>query len=385
MSKMLNFPLIIFIRGWLLSLIIVYSHYVGASNVEWLGRGYDGSSGFYKNKCIVGEIFEVGNKELEFNYLGSQTAKENMTEIFGRVTGKVDFGIFGGSVSVSITNRVSENTMTSSTSLRVRYDAQDLRIINPGYTDYGYSAMAGGITEMQTMCGNSFVYRVNLGSDVFVTSRLYFRSRDEYNKFKTKVKIKIGFIKKTITKTKTWSDHTKNAVYALDVVTNGGMTTRLQEIIDGNKRYCNTSDLEDCGETTEILFSYLFGENGYADDLQQEHMLVKEVSTQTYADSGLFKLIAPNVEYIDPGFKIQESKLEIKLSESTDHKERMKAFLAVEDNEDDKVFYQEEIRSMDDNIIMINSSMLLCQNEPEFSECKKDTEETLNNLSAINW
>jgi hypothetical protein len=385
MNKKVDFLIIPFIKVWLLSLIIIFSHCASAASIDWLGRGYDESSGFFKEKCISGDILSVGNKELEFNYLGSQKEKENMSEIFGKVTGKVDFFIFGGSASISITNKVSENSATASTSLRIRYDAQDLQIINPTYTNYGYSAMDVDPAEMKALCGNEFVYRVNLGSDIFVTSRLYFRSRDEYNKFKAKVKIKIGFIKKTFTKTKTWSTHTKDAVYALDVVANGGVTTRLQEIMDNNKRYCKTSDLEECGDTTEILFGYLFGENGYAADLQQEHMLVTEVSTQTYATSGLFKLIAPNVKYIDPGFKLQESKLEIKLSESIGHKERMNAFSAVEDNEDNKAFYQEEVRNMDDNIAMINSSMLLCQNEPEFSECKNDTDETLNNLNTIKW
>ncbi len=385
MSKVLKFSIFVFIRAWLFPLIFIFPHCVDAASIDWIGRGYDGGSGFLKNKCIDGDILETGNKELELNYLGSQKSKENMTEIFGKVTGKVDFFIFGGSASISITNRVSENLTTASTSLRLRYDSQDLQLINPVYTDYGYSSMSGSSSRMQDRCGNGFVYRVNLGSDIFVTSRLYFRSRDEYNKFVAKVKIKIGFIKKTFKKTKTWSTHTKNAVYALDVVANGGVTSRLQDIMENNKRYCNTSDLNECGETTEILFSYLFGEDGYAADLKQEHMLVKRISTQTYAASGLFKLIAPNVEYIDPGFKIQESKLEIKLSESTDHNERMKAFLAVENDEDNKRLYQNEILNMDDNIAMINASMLLCQSEPDFVICKQDTEETLNKLKLINW
>ena len=367
---------------WLAIAFTLFNQSHASDPYDLLGSGHLSTSGFIKEKCVTGNIIEAGNQQLEFSYLGAQDATDTMREIFGKVTGKVDFFIFGGSASISITNRVSENTSTSSTTLRVRYDSKDLLLTSPVVMSQQVGDTEQAIIDT---CGDGFVNYVKLGSDLFLTSRLYFRSRDEYNKFQAKVKIKIGFFKKTFTKTKVWEDHTKNAVFALEVIPNGGMTNALSNLLNEHPRYCKTDNIDQCFDTAEILFAYLFGENGYASDLNTSHMAVRGYEVVTYKDSSLFDLITGQQDYIDPGYAILETRLKVKLEESIDHHARLNAFLAVETDEAVAQGYRDDITEMEQNIDLINVAMDACYEEPEFAQCKAIVETTLSQLHPVIW
>ncbi|TMP76960.1 hypothetical protein CWC05_21045, partial [Pseudoalteromonas ruthenica] len=65
-------------------------------------------------------------------------------------------------------------------------------------------------------CGNSFIYQLDYGRDVFINTRLHFRSEADYKRFVTKIKIRLLFFKKTITKVKLIEKYAANAVLSID-------------------------------------------------------------------------------------------------------------------------------------------------------------------------
>ena len=222
--------------------------------------------------------------------------------------GGVNLIIFAGSVSTSLSSKITDNSRTASSSVKLIYDAKDLSLENRRLSAFGESIIDQNDFLVDAACGNEFVHHVKLGSEIYVNARLYFRSIEEYQKWVTKIKVSVLFYSKTKTKTKEWYDLTENGVYSNDIVSRGGMTDRLQSILDNNPTYCKTDEMDACIDTGSKVFDYLFSENGYSADIKTAPKQVISFSTQPYFTSGHFELAKPAV---DKGtqFRLQEEKL----------------------------------------------------------------------------
>ena len=353
------------------------------ATLDWLGKGFDSFSSFPKQHCVQGQTLGIGNTHAKLNYRAGHTTQQRMEENFGKIKGSLNLVVFSGSASVEVFTRTSENETSASSVLQLDYNAQDVSLEQRTLTTLGNQMIGRPGSEQRQQCGDEFIHHIKLGSNLYVTAKLHFRSKDEYERYKTKIKIRVLFFKKTKTITKEFKKYTENAVYSIKVIANGGMTEQLRHILDNNPGYCRTEQIEDCVATTTKLFDYLFSEGGYADDLQNSDLNVLSFSTSSYSDSGHFDLDPELNSNYDPGFRILEQKLTIKLQENIACQDRLSAFKAVETDEAIIAAYQEKLDKINSNIDNLKQAVDTCKIEPEFAICRSAVDNTLLGLHTI--
>ncbi|MCX4029729.1 hypothetical protein H0A36_18760 [Endozoicomonas sp. SM1973] len=353
------------------------------AQLSWLGLGLDSRSGFNKQACVKGSWKKTGDTRVELQYLGSRHTRDAMEQVFGKIKGGVNVVIFSGSVSVSMTSRISENQTTAASTIKLTYNGPNYTLENRTLTPLGQTMTKADPATVLGHCGDEFIYHMDTGGEVYVTAKLHFRSKEAYKKFVTKVKVRVLFVKKTKTYTKEWYHYAEDAVYSINVVTNGGETPKLKRILKENPRYCKTADIDDCFNTASLLFEYLFGDNGYHQDLTATALKVLSFDTQRYDDSGHFALNPKVAPYIDPGFKIQEEKIKIKLIENNGYQQSLQAFYAVADGSEHKQYYENELTKVQHNLTTLNKAATACQVEAHFVECKGVVDQAMNSLYNI--
>lgn len=356
-----------------------------ADNVQlaWLGLGVDSRSGFKKQACVTGHWKKAGDTSIELSYLGSRQVKDTMEQVFGKIKGGVNVIIFSGSVSVSMTSRISENKTTAASTLKLAYNGPNYTLENRRLTSLGQAMTNADPTSVVSNCGDEFIYHMDTGGEVYVTAKLHFKSKEAYKKFVTKVKVRVLFVKKTKTYTKEWYNYAEDAVYSINVVTKGGNTPKLKQLLRDNPQYCKIENINDCFNTANLLFAYLFGDNGYHQDLSAAPMKVLSFDTRRYDDSGHFALNPPNEPYVDPGFKIQEEKIKITLLKQYDYQQSLQAFYAVESNNVQKEKYAEEIAKVEHNLTELHQATVTCQAASAFVVCRAAVDQAMANLYTI--
>jgi hypothetical protein len=341
-----------------------------------LGQGFDNQVTMFREHCITGDIVETGNTEGELSYTGSNTVERHMEETFGKVKGGINLIIFAGSVSTSLSSQVTDNTRTASSSVKLIYDARDLSLENRTLTPLGTSILGDEDFRVDATCGNEFVHHVKLGSEIYVNARLYFRSVEDYKKWVTKIKVRFLFYSKTKTKTKEWYDLTENGVYSIDVVTRGGMTDRLQTILDTNPTYCKTESMDACIDTAGKIFDYLFDEAGYPQDIKSAPKQVVSFTTESYANSGHFELVKPA---FDKGtqFGLEEEKLQVRLHLNHDIRNSYFAFAQVEDDETLKEQMLVKVGYAEENIAALDAAATTCRETLIYATCHQAVENAI--------
>ncbi|MGI0115361.1 hypothetical protein [Zooshikella sp. RANM57] len=368
----------------LLSTSVTSAEYI-ADNAQlaWLGLGLDSRSGFKKQACVTGRWKKAGDTSVELYYLGSRQTKDTMEQVFGKVKGGVNVIIFSGSVSVSMTSRISENKTTAASTVKLIYNGPNYTLENRYLTPLGQTMVGADPHTVINKCGDVFIYHMDTGGEVYVTAKLHFKSKEAYKKFVTKVKVRVLFVKKTKTYTKEWYDYAEDAVYSINVVTNGGETPKLTQLLNNNPKYCKIENINDCFNTASLLFDYLFGDNGYHQDLSTASMKVLSFDTRRYDHSGHFALNPPNEPYIDPGFKIQEEKIKIKLLEQYDYQQSLQAFYAVESDHEQKEKYAEELTKVEHNLNKLHQATVVCQAASEFAACRIAVDQAMRDLYTV--
>ncbi|MBU2713846.1 hypothetical protein [Zooshikella harenae] len=353
------------------------------AQLTWLGLGLDSQSGFKKQACVTGRWKKTGDTSVELSYLGSRQTKDTMEQVFGKVKGGVNVIIFSGSVSVSMTSRISENKTTAASTVKLMYNGPNYTLENRHLTPLGQAMLDAAPNIVINKCGDEFIYHMDTGGEVYVTAKLHFKSKEAYKKFVTKVKVRVLFVKKTKTYTKEWYDYAEDAVYSINVVTNGGETPKLTQLLNNNPKYCKIENINECFNTANLLFDYLFGDNGYHQDLSTASRKVLSFDTRRYDHSGHFALNPPNEPYIDPGFKIQEEKIKIKLLEQYDYQQSLQAFYAVESDREKKEKYAKALTKVEHNLAKLHQATVACQAASEFEVCRIAVDQAMLDLYII--
>ncbi|EAR10562.1 hypothetical protein MED297_11120 [Reinekea sp. MED297] len=350
---------------------------------DHLGVGFDSDMATMRQACLQGDWIETGNVRGELNYLSSQTAEAFIEQTYGKVKGGINLILFAGSVSTSLSSRVTENRRSASSSIRLIYDARDLSLENRTLTPLGQSMVGADPMTILSTCGDAFIHHIKLGSEIYVTTRLHFRSVEEYQKWVTKIKVRFLFYSKTKTKTKEWLKLTENAVYSIDVNTQGGMTPRLQELLDQNPRYCQTDAMTDCETTLEKLFDYLFSPSGYAQDIESAPKTVLSMNTQTYQASAHFGLVADPLDRGAP-FTFENERLSVRFVSNQQSIATLDAFIAVETDDSQREAYENTRAKAVENIQWLDEAAEDCRQTTLLAFCRQQVDAALARQHNLN-
>lgn len=283
-----------------------------------LGRGFNQQLHKPAVKCVTGEVRYHRAMSGELDYLQRLNATQVRRRTFGEVHGGVNLFIIAGSVSTSITHRNATDSLSLTSQLHLKFDE--------GYSTLENRQLVDGYEHNE--CGNSFIYQLNYGRDVFINTRLHFRSEADYKRFVTKIKIRLLFFKKTITKVKLIEKYAANAVLSIDANSSAPLPLQLKALLKNNTRYCRGNDITPCLTTLQRLSDYAFGDSGLANDLSVMEKAPRSIMTRSYQDSGHY--ISPSYGIkVDSQYDVIWRDIEDKYGMAVRRFERATAFLAI--------------------------------------------------------
>ncbi|WP_462162948.1 hypothetical protein [Pseudoalteromonas xiamenensis] len=346
---------------------------LGTQN-EQLGQGFELENGITKEACLDGDWVFQGGSMGELSYRGAFDSNTMINTIAGSVQGGINLVIFGGSVKFSMRRRVTENRNSAASVIELGYEKGSYnfenRTVKPAFSDL----LKHDPLQAKNRCGNSFIHNIRLGSKLYVSAKLHFKTREEYEWFQTKIKIKVLFFKKTITKTKEFLEATKNAVYTIQVNTDGGMTPKLAQLTQHGPMHCKTDNLEPCMAFADELFGYLLDGGDYGRDLTDQHLNVIKYDVERYEDSGHYDLANAGTIAIPTRYKELSARLRGYQDLVWDEIERLSAFVAVTDDATERTSLESRLQSRQNQSTTLAAASDYCATLPGTSLCESRIE-----------
>jgi len=273
-----------------LPVVSAKSFYTLETANEQLGHGFETSLGIPLDACLNGSWVYQGGSTGKLDYSGGFDSSTMISTLTGSVKGGVNLVIFGGSVKFSIRKKVTENANSSSSVIRLNYNKGNYSFENRTLKPEILDLINTNPSAVRKKCGDSYIHNHKLGSNLYISAKLHFKSRTDYEWYQRKIKVRFAFWSKTTTKTTESEKSVENAVYSIRVVADGGLTPKLAEMTSGGPMYCKTDNMDACYEYVSQLFGYVFDDGAYANDLKPEHLKATQYDVESYEDSGHYDL-----------------------------------------------------------------------------------------------
>ncbi len=353
------------------------SFYSLDTGMESLGRGFESDLAMPLNMCLQGDVVFHGGRSGQLDYSGAFDARTMIDQLAGSVRGGVNLVIFGGSVKYSMRNKVTENSNSVGSVIRLYYDAGTYSLENRSLIPSVETLLKTNPQLARKRCGNSFIHSQSLGSNLYVSAKLHFRSKEEYEWYQTKIKVRFAFWSKTITKTKASQKAVQNAVYSIRVETDGGLTPRLMALTGGQTHYCKTDAMDDCYHLIQQLFQYLFDNGGYVNDLTPDLMNVVSYDVVSYEDSGHFDIAYAGNETYSKRYIQISKRLRAYQDMVNDQLENLQAFLAVSEDEEERYQLQQDINLRLEEQQVLGDAEKYCATLPGVVLCEQRVEQAI--------
>jgi hypothetical protein len=352
-------------------------YYSLGSDKEVLGAGFEKELNIPLESCLDGDWVYQGGSEGGLTYQGSFDSSAMMNAMTGSVKGSANFIIFGGSVKYSVNNKVTENTNSMGSTILLNYNKGGYNFENRSVKPEITSLLQTDAAAVRNKCGDSFIHNVKLGSNLYVSAKLHFKSRTDYEWAQTKIKIRVLFWTKTITKTKEFYEATKDAVYSIQVNTDGGMTPKLAQLSQGGPKYCKTDNMDACIDYAEELFAYLLEDGAYADDLNDSHLKNMTFDVASYEKSGHYSLAYANTLTHSKRYVELSARLRVYQDFVNDEIENTEAFLAVATDQGEITQLTSRLESRNQQKAALEASADYCYGLPGSSICEQHMEASI--------
>ncbi|WDE00692.1 hypothetical protein [Thalassomonas actiniarum] len=313
------------------------TYYSLGTDKEVLGAGFEESLTIPLDSCLDGDWVYQGGTQGQLSYQGGYQSDTMINTIAGSVKGGINLVIFGGSAKFSMRRKVTKNSTSAASVIELNYNKGSYNFENRRTKADITNQLASDPVAVRNKCGDSFIHNVQLGSNLYVTAKIHFNSRSEYEWYQTKIKVKFLFFSKTFTKTKEFFEATKNAVYSIQVNTDGGMTPKLAQLTQGGTtKYCKTDNMDACIDYAESIFNYLLDGGDYANDLTDDYLNPIKFDTASYEKSGHYDLAYAGVPTFSQRYRELSERLRVYQDFVDDEIENINAFLAVAETDAQK-------------------------------------------------
>lgn len=261
------------------------------ADTTWLGQGVQSSSGALKGKCLTGTEQIFKNETVNLGYRSSKTAMQSIREISGSVSAEVNLGLFGGGASVSMHTRTEENENTASVVFRFKYVGKDITLQDRTLTALGQSMVGKTPTEIEDTCGDEYIDHLQLGNDLYLVMQMVFASKEEYEKFVTKIKVRVLFWTSTTTITDEFYDFAQSGRYSIKALSVNPLPQTIINAIGYDGRMScqpsHSAGMEPCVTASNTIMNYLLDSNGYKAWLGDENNLgISYFTSSNYEKTG---------------------------------------------------------------------------------------------------
>lgn len=351
-----------------------------AGTLDWLGYGIDSKTRYKKEKCLTGTQIPTTTRSLGMKFDHGLSYEEFNETTYGRISAGVNFIIFGGSASVSLTHTYTETSSRLSSVLVFDYIKDTISLEDRSYSTIGQNVLGSSPLDQRNTCGDQFIHSAKLGAKLTLAANLEFETEDEYNQFILKIKIRVLFFKKTITKVKEFKEHAEGGMFSLKIDQFGGRTTELDQILSQNPTYCPVETIESCLDTLDLLFQYLFSDTGYVADVDND-LKILEYTTEPYIESGHMALQGQTVDGTDPGFSILETDLSNLLGDNVRKAEKIRNLLHKDGANQAEL--NSKLEAANNNIVLLEGAMVYCENNEDYNACYTFADAAVDSLEPV--
>ena len=353
------------------------TYYSLGTDKEVLGAGFETDLSMPLAPCLNGDWIYQGGSEGGMAYRGDFDSKTMIDTLTGSIKGSVQLVIFGGSVKFSVRNKTTKNSNSSASTIELNYKKGSYNFENRTLKPEIANLLQTNPSAARQKCGDGFIHNMKLGSNLYVTAKIHFKSRSEYQWYQTQVKVKVLFWSKTFTKTKEFYEATKNAVYSIEVNTDGGLTPRLAELTKNGPIYCKTAEMDHCLDHAEQLFSYLLQGGDYANDITDSQLNNITFDVASYEKSGHYGLaFAGNPNNSKRYFELSH-RLRGYQDLVNDEIERLRAFLAVATDESEIAQLTSQLEERSQQKTALDNSADYCYDLPGTTLCEQHMETSI--------
>ncbi|MBE0366728.1 MULTISPECIES: hypothetical protein [Pseudoalteromonas] len=338
--------------------VVAQRYYSERYSQSDLGKGFDQELHQEQDSCVTGDLKFHSAMSGELDYLQHQNSVAISRRTFGEIHAGVNLFIVAGSVSTSINHRNSTDNLSLTSQLHLKLDE--------GYSTLENRSLVADYDKKA--CGGAFIYQLNYGRDIFINTRLHFRSEADFKRFVTKIKIRLLFFKKTITKVKLIEKYAANAVLSIDANSNASLPAGLTQLLNSNTQHCRGSDITPCLNTLQRLSDYVFGDTGFTSDLNKLKKAPRSVATRSYQDSGHYDLMDAAQVRVDHQYDHIWRSVEARFGDAVRRHTRAEAFLTIAtENEYDDAQIEYDMATQ--NLSELSALRETCQQRPWLGEC----------------
>ncbi|MFT4928124.1 MAG: hypothetical protein ACI8WB_004241 [Phenylobacterium sp.] len=361
------------------------SHINPAIDSSDLGSGINSSTGQLQGNCISGDLVEKGNTTVNLGLQHATTASQSIEEIDGSVSADVNLGLFAGGATVTMHTRLEENNNTASTVYRVRYRAGTQTIENRNMTTLGLSVQGQSAAQIGDACGDEFIDSVTLGSDLYLVTQMQFSSTEDYQKYVTKIKVRVLFWSRTDTITTETYDLAQDGVYSVQAISTVPLPAAITAILGGQgEKYCHvdSTNLPLCVTAANDVLDYLVGINStYRSYLDNPAKLtVIGFNSMPYDQAGHFALASDSIS-IDSALEGLQNQLMSALTDNRQKQNVVKAYGAVAGPQ--QADFHTLNNTLTDNINGLETALDNCRNNQLLASCQSATDSALGALVVV--
>ncbi len=348
--------------------------------LNWLGMGFDSTTRYKKEACISGVQTSTGNHSMDLGFYHGLDFNSILQNSYGRTSVGVNFIIFGGSASITVTQRYSETSSRMSSFLRLNYIKHRISLENRSYTDLGLSVLNSLPKKQREICGDRFIHSAKLGASLTLAANLEFKTMEDYKKYVKKIKVRFLFWSKTITEINEFKREAEGGVFSLKLIQNGGYSARLEEIMTQNPTYCLVENIEACMTTSDLLFDYIFSPDGYTTDVDN-NLAILDFTTEPYIESGHLQLKGQTTNVDDPGYSKVEAELMAYLGENVQNAEKIRNILLTDGIDPEE--YNKKLDTANHNIAILEAAIAICKNSENYDNCQENADIAIASLESI--
>ncbi|MBV1908634.1 MAG: hypothetical protein KUG78_04890 [Kangiellaceae bacterium] len=355
------------------------------SQTSWLGQGVQSSSGLFKEACVKGEWVEFNNQSLTFNYQDNKSARQSLREVSGGVAASVNLGLFGGGVSVQMHTRLEENENTASVVFRLSYKSKQITLQNRSYTTLGKSLIGQKPKKIEADCGDEYIDHIQLGNELYFVSQMVFSSKEEYEKFITKIKVRVLFFTTTSSITEEFYRYAQSGRYSIKVLSPNPLPQTIYDIVgDDGEMSCfpgNVKSIGACVQSNALIMDYLLSPDGYKEWLLNDNNLgVNYLNSSNYEKTGHSEyagVVAPDVSDL---INLQTSFREV-LTRQFALRNIIQAYAEVPAR--NQIEYHALLLDVNSNITLLESAMSNCKSNPIVNLCQTEMDYAMEQLIPI--
>jgi hypothetical protein len=249
----------------------------------------------------------------------------------------------------------------------------------------GQSVVGQTPSQIEAVCGDEYIDHMQFGNELYFVTQMVFASREDYEKFVTKIKVRILFWTATETITDEFHQYAQAGRYSIKALSPNPLPQALVDAVGGDGELnCNPNSrvgMLPCVVASNTIMDYFLDPNGYKSWLADENNLgVSTFSSSNYEKTGHSEyagVAAPDTTDLTE----LQSQLIAALGWQYGLKNVIKAYADVP--APDQADYHGLLLDVDANIAALESAMSSCKANPVVSSCQAAIDTAIGALVVI--